>query len=87
MFNLFKNIDDKVKDLGFTKVHSSKLVECYERKNEQFNYTHCVDIIRKTKRIPIVQSYQKDTDNMVGLNIIEANIFINKIKKLGWFKR
>lgn len=79
-----KSVKDKLNDLGYILVYEGKLVLQFEKYNDQFEYTHSVDIIRKSKRTPIIQSYQKGTDNMVGLNIIDAALFIKLIKKLKW---
>jgi hypothetical protein len=79
-----KSIDDKLKDIGFTKMYDSNLVVQYERTNTQFKYIHGVDLVRKTGRCPIIQSFQKDNSKMVGLTILEAKLFLKKIKKLKW---
>lgn len=79
-----KSVKDKLNDLGYILVYDGKLLLQFEKYNDQFEYTHSVDIIRKTKRIPIIQSYQKGTDDMVGLNKIDAALFLKLIKKLKW---
>lgn len=86
----FKKIENKIKDLGFDLVYQSDKVIQYERYNNQFKYTQGVELIRKTGRIPIIQSYQKDSgltngfDYMVGLNVLEIKLFLKLIKKLKW---
>jgi hypothetical protein len=89
VYKIFKNIDDKIKELGFKEVYKSDLLVQYERENKKFNYIHGVELIKKTGRIPIIKSYQKNTpdskfDNMVGLNIKECKLFLKKIKRLRW---
>jgi hypothetical protein len=85
IFKLFKTIDDKIKDLGFIRIYNNEnFVVEYNRQNKQFNYTQEISLIRKTGRTPIIQSYQKDNDKMVGLTTKECNLFLKKIKKMGW---
>ena len=85
----WESVDTKIKELGFELTYESNLVLTYERKDKQFDYIHGVDLVKKTKGIPIIQSYQKDTpgskfDYMVGLKINEAKLFLKKIKNLKW---
>jgi hypothetical protein len=84
MIKIFKSIENKIKDLGFELVYKSNLVLQFERENKQFKYIQGVELIRKTNRIPIIQSYQKDNDTMVGLTIVECKLFLKLIKKLKW---
>jgi uncharacterized protein YegP (UPF0339 family) len=81
----FNSIDKKIKDLGFKLVYRSDLVLQFERYNAQFNYVHGIDLVRKTTKTPIIQSYQKNNDKMVGLNINETKLFLKLIKKLKWY--
>jgi hypothetical protein len=53
---ILKNVDEKIKDLGFVKTYEEKTVLQYERENNQFNYIHGVDLLKKTKNKPIIQS-------------------------------
>jgi hypothetical protein len=84
MIKIFKSIENKIKDLGFELIYESDLVLQFKRKNKQFDYIQRVDLVRKTNKIPIIQSYQKDNDAMVGLTIIECKLFLKLIKKLKW---
>jgi hypothetical protein len=70
----------KIKKLEYRKIDENKYFVRFEKLNRQFKYIHVVDIIKKSKKTPIIQSYQHDSDNMVGLDIIEAKLFIDLAK-------
>lgn len=58
MIKLFKNIDDKLLNLGFKKIKENEYGVRYERRNEK--YTHVVTILRKASDKHMLQSYDKD---------------------------
>ncbi len=86
----FKKIETKIQEKGLNLVFQSDVLIQYEYENKTFNYVQCIDIIRKTGRIPIIQSYQKrhgkncKCDIMVGLNIEIIKLLLKFIKKLKW---
>ena len=90
MMKLFKNIDDKLKEIGFTKVSDDEYGACYERYNKKYKYTQCVDLLYKKSGKHIIQSYDKDLmDNKkignacVGLTYYEMKLFMKKMRKNG----
>ena len=44
---LFKNIDDKFKDIGFEKIKDDEYAVTYERINNMFGYIQVIDILHK----------------------------------------
>lgn len=88
---IFKNIDDKFKDIGFKKIKDDKYAVTYERKLVKYNYTQVLDICHKTSGKHIVQSYDKDLMDKkgignicVGLTYYEMKLILKKMKKKGW---
>lgn len=86
---VFKNVDEKLKDLGFIKIREDKYGVEYERHNKKYNYTQCVDIKYKRSSKHIIQSYDKnlfDTKKIgntcVGLTYKENKLFLKKMKKI-----
>ena len=91
---MFKNIDKKFEEIGFIKIRENEYAVTYERKDEEFNFTHVLDILHKSCGETIVQSYDKDLfdtediDNTcVGLTYYELKLISKKMRKLGWHKR
>lgn len=86
----FKKIETKIQKAGWNLVYQSETCIKYVKYNEQFNYAHRVELIRKTGRTPIIQSYQENChnesnfDNMVGLDVKSIKLFLKFIKKLKW---
>lgn len=88
-FMFFKSINQKIKELGFEKTYESNFVIEFQRENKQFNYIHEVGIIHKQSGNHLIQSYQKDSQNvefdvMVGLTFYEIELFLKYAKKLKW---
>lgn len=88
---MFKNVDEKLKDLGFVKVENeSKYGVCYMRTvsiNSDDNYIHRLDILHKASGNHIIQSYQEDVNpdgfnNMVGLNYEVTKLAMKKYRQL-----
>lgn len=90
----FKSIDKKIKELGFKKVADNKYAVSYERLDKVFGYTQCVDILHKASGRHILQSYDKNlSDSLgigntsVGLTGYEMKLFYKKMKKMGYVKK
>ena len=88
---LFKNIDEKLEDIGFVKIKDDKYTVTYERKLVKYNYTQVLDICHKTSGKHIVQSYDKDLMDKksignicVGLTYYEMKLIMKKMKQKGW---
>jgi len=88
---VFKTVDDKFKNIGFEKVSESDYAVSYERKNEEYSYTQCLDICHKASGRHIVQSYDKELfDNKkigntcVGLTYYEMKLVMKKMRKKKW---
>lgn len=86
-FNIFKNTDRKIADLGFKEVRNDKYGIEYERNNG--NYIHKVVLLHKHDGQNILQSYDPalfDTKTIgntnVGLNYRELVLFTKKMKRL-----
>jgi hypothetical protein len=83
MIKLFKNVDEKLAEIGFIKVSESRYMVAYARKNE--NYTHKVSILRKSSGRHILQSYDADSFDSVGLTGYEMKLFLKKMRKMGLY--
>lgn len=86
---LFKTIDEKIMDLGFTKEKEDKYGVRYIRKKDK--YTQFVDILHKASGRHLLQSYDPDLgDNQnigntcVGLTYTEMKLFVKKMAKMGY---
>lgn len=90
---IFKNIDDKFKDIGFKKVKDDKYAVTYERYDTTYKYTQVLDIRHKKSGRHIIQSYDKDLmdtkgigNTGVGLTYYETKLALKKMKKKKWHK-
>lgn len=88
---MFKNVDEKLKDLGFVKVENeNKYGACYMRVfpiNNDDSYVHRLDILHKASGKHIIQSYQEDVNsdgfnNMVGLSYEVTKLAMKKYRQL-----
>ncbi len=85
---MFKTTEKKLNKLGFVKVKDDKYGITYEKKVDEYNYTHVVDILHKNSGKHILQSYSKEnTTNegslMVGLKYNELKLFTKEMKRVG----
>lgn len=95
MIKLFKNIDEKLAEIGFTKVEEDKYGCFYERKDKEYGYTQKIAILRKKSGRHILQSYDPKLfddegigNTCVGLTGYEMKLFLKKNEKDGIvFKR
>lgn len=90
---IFKNIDDKFKDIGFKKVKDDKYTVTYERYDTTYKYIQVLDIRHKKSGRHIIQSYDKglfDTKGIgntgVGLTYYETKLALKKMKQKKWHK-
>lgn len=86
---LFKNVDEKFKEIGFIKVEETKYGAYYERYIEEYKYTQCLVLLHKSSGIHIIQSYQKGINkdwfsNMIGLSMYETKLALKKMKQMGY---
>ena len=86
-FNVFKNIDRKIADLGFKEVRNDKYGIVYERNNGI--YIHNVALLHKNNGQNILQSYDPALydakaigNTSVGLSYRELVLFTKKMKRL-----
>ena len=85
---IFKDIDTKLKVIGFDKIHQSRTVCTYQRYNQTYKYTKCVDIIYKNNlKTFVILSYDKDLfdehkigNTCVGLTEYELKLFQKKMQ-------
>ena len=84
---IFKNIDDKLFDVGFVKVKDDKYCVIYERKKEH-NFTQVLTIIHKRNGNHLLQSYDKNLFDekkigncCVGLTYYETKLIMKKFKQ------
>lgn len=85
---LFKTIDEKIEQLGFTKTEENNLFCRYERERKE-GYIQYVDLLHKHNGKHILQSYDKDSfdekgigNTGVGLTVKEMELFSKKMRKL-----
>lgn len=91
---LFRSIDEKLESIGFVKVSEDEYGANFERINKKYNYTQCVDLLRKASGKHIIQSYDKNLldekkigNTCVGLTGYEAKLFLKKMRKIGLYSR
>lgn len=95
MIKLFKNVDEKLADIGFKKIKENKLLCEYDRENNEFGYIQKVVISYKKSGQHILQSYDPKLfddkgigNTCVGLTGYEMKLFLKKNEKDGIiFKR
>lgn len=87
---MFKSIDEKLIEIGFMKISEDKYGVMYERVNEKYHYTQCVNLVHKESGKHIIQSYDKELmdekkigNTCVGLTYNEMKLFMRKMKKIG----
>lgn len=87
---LFKTVDEKFAEIGFTKVKEDKYGARYTRKNDKHNFVHTIDLLHKASGEHIIQSYDEDLMDEkkigctnVGLTPYEAKLCIKKMKQMG----
>ena len=92
MIKLFKNVDEKLADIGFTKVKDDEYGVDYERTVDKYGFVHKVSIVRKKSGRHVLQSYDPNAYigtcvgcADVGLTDYEAKLFIKKMKKIGLY--
>ena len=88
---LFKTIDEKFEEIGFTKIEENEYGVRYQRDVKEYNYIQTLDILHKTSGNHIVQSYdanlideKKIGNTCVGLTMYEMDLCIQKMKQMGW---
>lgn len=86
---LFKTVDRKLAEIGFTKEKEDKYGCVYKRKDKEYNFTQKVAIVHKKSGRHILQSYDPDLgddegigNTCVGLTEYEMKLFIKKMKQL-----
>lgn len=84
---LFKNVDEKLAEIGFKKIAENEYGVAYERYDKKYKYTQAVDILRKSSGQHIMQSYDMNDKRCgcVGLTGYEMKLFLKKMKKMGWY--
>lgn len=88
---IIKNVDKKLKDIGFTKIKDDNYSVIYERSLKKYNYTQILSIVHKKNGKHIIQSYDKDLfdkkgigNTCVGLTYYETKLIMKKMKKKKW---
>ena len=88
----FKTVDEKLADIGFTKVSEDKYGVTYERKDNIHNFTQIVSILHKKSGRHILQSYDPDLldaksigNTCIGLTGYEMSLFLKKMKQIGLY--
>lgn len=84
---LFKTVDEKLAEIGFTKEQEDKYGCVYKRKDKKYNFTQKVVIEHKKSGRHILQSYNPDLgddkrigNDCVGLTGYEMKLFLKKMK-------
>ena len=88
---LFKSIDDKFAEIGFEKIGEDQYGVTYKRQPKGFNYIQQLDIAHKSNEYNIVQSYDPNLNDKlgigntcVGLTAYEMKLCLQKMKQMGW---
>lgn len=86
---LFKTVDEKLAEIGFTKEKEDKYGCVYKRKDKKYNFTQEVVIEHKKSGRNILQSYDPDLgdgegigNTCVGLTGYEMKLFLKKMKRM-----
>lgn len=86
---LFKTVDEKLVEIGFTKEKEDKYGCVYKRKDKKYNFTQKVVIEHKKSGRHILQSYDPDLgddkgigNTCVGLTGYEMKLFLKKMKRM-----
>lgn len=95
MIKLFKNVDEKLADIGFKKIEENKHLCEYDRENNEFGYIQKVVISYKKKSGQhILQSYdpklfdeERIGNTCVGLTGYEMKLFLKKMKKMELYSK
>ena len=84
---LFKTVDEKLAEIGFTKEQEDKYGCVYKRKDKKYNFTQEVVIGHKKSGRHILQSYNPDLgddkrigNDCGGLRGYEMKLFLKKMK-------
>lgn len=72
---LFKTVDEKLAEIGFTKEKEDKYGCEYKRKDKKYNFTQKVDILHKKSGRHILQSYDPDLGDDKG--ILVKDVIVN----------
>lgn len=88
---LFKNVDEKFKEIGFNKICDDEYCVTYKRYNKKYNYEHELTLLHKSSGKHIVQSSDpnlSDNKNIgntcVGLTSYELKLIYKKLKEKKW---
>ena len=91
MKKLFKSVDEKFKEIGFTKVDDNEYIVSYVRYVNNYKYTQILTICHKKSGKHIIQSYDKDLfdtkgigNTCVGLTYYETKLALKKMKQKKW---
>lgn len=89
--NLFKTIDQRLADLGYTKKEDTEYVVVYSKEEQNPHYTHEVVLSHKRSGRHILQSYDPNLgdpkgigNTCCGLTYKELKLFVKKMKQKGW---
>ena len=89
---IFKTIDDKFAEIGFTKIKEDKYGVSYTRYDKKYMFRQRLDIVYKEYGPNIIQSYDSNLNDTkgigntcVGLSMYEAKLCIKKMKQ--WMKK
>lgn len=88
---LFKTVDEKFAEIGFTKVAENKYGATYHRYNTKYSYMQVLDFVHKQSGRHIIQSYDNSLfdekrigNTCVGLSMYEIKLCMKKMKQMGW---
>ena len=88
---LFKTVDEKFAEIGFTKIKEDKYGVIYEKNVDQHSYTQRLALLHKASGRHLIQSYdvylmdeEKIGNTCVGLTMYEAKLCVKKMKQMGW---
>lgn len=91
---LFKSIDEKFAEIGFTKVQDDEYAVRYEREYVDYKFTQVLTILHKHSGRHIIHSYDKHlhdrdyTGNVsIGLTYYETKLIMKKMRQKGWKSR
>ena len=91
MFKIFKTVDEKFKEIGFTKVDDNDHIVSYVRYVDNYKYTQILELQHKKSGRHLIHSYDKDLMDVnkignigVGLTYYETKLAMKKMKQKKW---
>lgn len=88
---IFKTVDEKFAEIGFTKVEEGDSFVTYERDVKEYGYKQVLHLQEKISGRHLIQSYDPELfdekmigNTGVGLTMYEVKLCVKKMRQKGW---